>query len=100
MVSINQRAELGRTKTVHESANPRWGETVNIIITSLKDSLTLPVFDYNEYRKDKELGVATFALEKFEEDDEWENQQLEVMANGRPRGVIQADIRFFPVLNP
>ncbi|KAF2092391.1 DNA-directed RNA polymerase II subunit J [Rhizodiscina lignyota] len=98
VVSINQRNELGRTKTVHESANPRWGETVNVIITSLKDSLTLQVFDYNEYRKDKELGVATFPLEKFEEDDEWENQELEVTANGRSRGLISADIRFFPVL--
>lgn len=98
VVSINQRNELARTKTVHENANPRWDETVNIIITSLKDSLTLQVYDYNEYRKDKELGVATFPLEKFEEDDEYENQQLDIMANGRPRGVIQADIRFFPVL--
>lgn len=98
MVSINNRNELARTKTVHENANPRWNETVNIIITSLKDTLTINVFDYNEIRKDKELGTASFALEQLEEDDEHENLHLEVLSGGRPRGILQADIRFFPVL--
>ncbi|KAF2186388.1 tricalbin [Zopfia rhizophila CBS 207.26] len=98
LVSINNRNELARTKTVHENVNPRWNETVNIIITSLKDSLTINIYDYNEYRKDKELGTTTFALEQLEEDDEHENLHLEVMSGGRPRGILQCDVRFFPVL--
>ncbi|KAF2469193.1 tricalbin [Lindgomyces ingoldianus] len=98
VVSINNRNELGRTKTVHENANPRWNETVNIIITSLKDALTINLFDFNEYRKDKELGTATFALDQLEEDDEHENLHLEVMSGGKARGVLQCDVRFFPVL--
>ena len=98
VVAINNRNELGRTKTVHENANPRWNETVNIIVTSLKDSLTINLYDYNEYRKDKELGTATFALEQLETDSEHENMHLEVMSSGRPRGLLQCDVRFFPVL--
>lgn len=98
VVSINNRDALGKTKTVQQNANPRWNETVNIIITSLKEPLTIQVYDYNEYRKDKELGVATFNLDQLETEDEFENQQLEVMAGGRPRGLVQCDIRFFPVL--
>ncbi|KAF2151631.1 tricalbin [Myriangium duriaei CBS 260.36] len=97
-VSINGRETLAKTKTVHENANPRWSETVNIILTSLKDNLVISVFDYNEFRKDKELGQATFALDNLENDHEHENQQLEVIASGRNRGIVQADIRFFPVL--
>ncbi|KAF2748549.1 tricalbin [Sporormia fimetaria CBS 119925] len=97
-VSINNRAVLARTKTVHENANPRWNETINVIITSLKDSLTVNIFDYNDIRKDKELGTATFSLEQLEEDDEHENLHLEVVSGGRPRGILQADVRFFPVL--
>ncbi|OJD36623.1 membrane bound c2 domain protein [Diplodia corticola] len=97
-VSINNREVLGRTKTVFENANPTWSETVNVIVTTLKDTLTLTVYDYNEIRKDKELGVASFALDQLEENDFFENQSLEVLANGRARGTIQADIRFFPVL--
>ncbi|TKA71329.1 hypothetical protein B0A49_05373 [Cryomyces minteri] len=98
VVSINGRQPLGRTKTVTGNANPRWNETVNIIITSLKDALTIQVYDFNEVRKDKELGTATFALDQIEQQSEYENQQMEIMANGRPRGIVQADIRFFPVL--
>ncbi|KAG8627318.1 hypothetical protein KVT40_004801 [Elsinoe batatas] len=97
-VSINNRDVLGKTKTVHENANPRWNQSVNVILTSLKDNLTISVFDFNDYRKDKELGQATFALEQLENDHEHENQQLEIIASGRPRGIVQADIRFFPVL--
>ncbi|KAL9583913.1 MAG: hypothetical protein Q9203_004883 [Teloschistes exilis] len=98
VVSLNGRDALGKTKTVKENANPRWGETLYVIITSLKDSLTLQLYDWNEYRKDKELGTATFPLEQLEEVIEHENQQLEVLANGKPRGIVQADVRFFPVL--
>ena len=96
--SINNREPLGRTKTAHENANPRWNETVNIILTSLREPLTIEVFDYNEFRKDKGLGVATFNLESLQNEHEHENQQLEIIAGGRPRGVVQCDIRFFPVL--
>ena len=98
VVSLNSRDALGKTKTVKENASPRWNETVHVIITSLTDALTLQVYDWNEYRKDKELGVATFALDQLENVTEHENLQLEVMANGKARGVIQADVRFFPVL--
>ncbi|KAF2032834.1 tricalbin [Setomelanomma holmii] len=97
-VSINNRNLLAKTKTVHENANPRWNETVNIIVTSLKDALTINLFDYNDIRKDKELGTATFALEQLETETDHENLHLEVMSGGRPRGILQADVRFFPVL--
>jgi Ca2+-dependent lipid-binding protein len=98
VLSIENKNELGRTKTISENANPRWNETMNVIVSSLKESLTMTVYDYNEYRKDKELGIATFPMDQLEQNNELENVQLEVMANGRQRGVIQADIRFFPVL--
>ena len=97
-VSLNSKEALDKTKTIHENANPRWNETKYIIITNLTDALTLQLFDYNEYRKDKELGTATFALDQLQQDEEHENLQLEVMANGKPRGIIQADVRFFPVM--
>jgi Ca2+-dependent lipid-binding protein len=97
-VSINNRSVLGRTKTIHENANPRWNETVNIIVTSLKDSLTINIFDYNDIRKDKELGCSTFSLEQLETEPTHENLHLEILSGGRPRGILQADVRFFPVL--
>ena len=98
VLSLNNSKELGRTKTIHENANPRWNETLYIIVTNYNDAITLVPFDFNDMRKDKELGVATFPLDRLEQQDEHENLQLEVLANGKPRGLLQADIRFFPVL--
>lgn len=98
VVSLNSRAPLGRTKTIKGNANPRWNETIFIIITSLNDALTLQVYDFNEIRTDKMLGTATFALDQLEQVTEHENLQLEVMGNGKSRGNVQTDVRFFPVL--
>ncbi|KAI2792008.1 hypothetical protein POX_b02040 [Penicillium oxalicum] len=98
VVSLNNRTELGRTKTVHDTDSPRWNETIYVIITSFADTLTIVPYDWNEYRKDKELGTAAFPLSKLEEEPSHEGIYLEVMASGRHRGTIQADIRFFPVL--
>lgn len=99
VISLNSRNELGRTKTVHENADPRWNETLYIIITNFTDNLTMNVFDYNEVRKDKQLGTATFPLEKLQSLTEHEGEQLEVVAGGKQRGLINCDIRFFPVLD-
>ena len=98
VVSLNNRKELGRTKVVHDTDSPRWNETIYVIITSYTDALTIKAFDWNEYRKDKEMGMATFALDKLEQQPEHEGIYLEVSSSGRHRGAIQADIRFFPVL--
>lgn len=98
VASLNGRDALGKTKTIKENTSPRWNETLYIILTSLSDSLTLQVFDWNEYRKDKELGTATFPLDHLEAQTKHENLQLEVMANGKARGIVQADVRYFPVM--
>ncbi|KAB8302889.1 hypothetical protein EYC80_006213 [Monilinia laxa] len=98
VLSINNGAPLAQTKIVKENANPKWSETKYVILTSFTESLTMAIFDYNEYRKDKELGTATFPLERVQEVTEYENEQLEVLAHGKPRGLLSADLRFFPVL--
>jgi Ca2+-dependent lipid-binding protein len=98
LVSVNSRAALGRTKTAHDTSNPRWNETIYVVITSFMDSLTMQVRDHNEFLNHKELGVASFPMESLEQDAEHENLTLDVLASGRPRGVLNCDIRFFPVL--
>ncbi|KAG9249995.1 C2 domain-containing protein [Emericellopsis atlantica] len=97
-ITVNQRAELARTKTIEDNANPRWNETHYIIINSFTESLDIQVFDKNEFRKSKMLGVASFRLENLEELHVHENERLEVIADGKARGTVSADFRFFPVL--
>ncbi|KAI5867087.1 tricalbin [Durotheca rogersii] len=98
VVTLNKRAPLAQTKVVKDTTSPRWNETHYVIITSFNDSLDLIIYDYNDFRKDKELGIASFPLERVEEINVYENERMEVIANGKARGVINADIRFFPVL--
>ncbi|PHH68181.1 hypothetical protein CDD82_752 [Ophiocordyceps australis] len=97
-ISFSRRQELARTKTVQDNPNPRWNETHYLIVTSFSDTLDIQVFDKNEIRKSKELGVATFRLEDLEELNVHENERLEVLSDGKARGIVNCDLRFFPVL--
>ncbi|KAK3328855.1 C2 domain-containing protein [Apodospora peruviana] len=100
VLSLNKRQPLAQTKVINESNNPRWNETLYVIITSFNDTLDIEVFDYNDFRKDKKLGSTSFPLESLEEIREYENERLELKHDGKPRGVLNCDIRFFPVLEP
>ncbi|KAK2592889.1 Tricalbin-2 [Conoideocrella luteorostrata] len=97
-ISFSRRQELARTKTIPDNSNPRWNETHYLIVTSFSDTLDIQIFDKNEFRKSKELGVATFRLEELEELNVHENERLEVIGDGKARGVVSCDLRFFPVL--
>ena len=99
-VSVNEKEEIGRTKIVHGTDSPKWGTTIYVIASSFADALTIAVYDFNDYRKDKKLGVATFTMDQLETTPENEGVNLEVQSSGRSRGGVIADIRFFPVLLP
>lgn len=98
VLTLNKRAPLARTKHIEDTSDPRWNETHYVIVTSFHDSLDIMVYDYNDIRKDKELGVASFPLDRMEDVGVFENERLEVVANGKARGILNADFRFFPVL--
>lgn len=98
VLTFNRRQELARTKAIDDNANPKWNETHYLIVTSFTDALDIQVFDKNDFRKHKELGVASFPLENIEELHVHENERMEVIADGKARGVVSCDLRFFPVL--
>lgn len=98
VIKLNKRQPLAQTKTIKDTPNPRWNETHYIIVTSFNDSLDIEVYDWNEFRKDKDLGTASFPLENVEETYDHENEHLEVKSGGKARGAVSCDIRFFPVL--
>ncbi|KAL1843757.1 hypothetical protein VTJ49DRAFT_138 [Mycothermus thermophilus] len=100
VVSINRRQPLAQTKVIKENANPRWNETHYVLIASFNDSLDIDIYDYNDIRKDKKLGSTSFALENLEEVYEHENERLELTIDGKARGMLMCDVRFFPVLEP
>lgn len=97
-LSLNRRKPIAQTRTIRDDDSPKWNETLFAIITSFTDTLTLQVFDWSEFRKNKELGCATFALDQLEENHEHCNLALDVLASGRNRGNLNADVYFFPVM--
>lgn len=97
VLGVNQ-VEKARTTTITSNANPRFNEVKTLLLTTLKDPLTIEVFDYNEVRKDKSLGIATFDLMKLEEDAEHEHVSEMLTSNGKTRGSINFSASWYPVL--
>lgn len=60
----------------------------------------LTVFDYNDHRKDTELGAAVFDLSKLQEDATQDGIELPVLREGKDKGLLRFDVNFYPVLKP
>lgn len=99
-LSINQRAELARTKYKHNTYNPTWNETKFLLINNLTDSLVLTVYDYNDHRKNTELGAVIFDLSVLQQDATQEGLESPVLKDGKEKGTLRYDVSFYPVLKP
>ncbi|KAF8577858.1 tricalbin [Ramaria rubella] len=99
-LSINQRAELARTNYKNATWNPIWHETKFLLINSLTEVLSMTIMDYNEHRKDSDMGTAIFELEKLHEDATQEGLVASVNKDGKARGELSFDVSFYPVLVP
>lgn len=86
------------TCTLSPSANPRWNETKFLLVNTLSDVLTFDLYDYNDHRKDSDLGLASFDLQTLNDDPEQEDLVSEVLLQGKSRGTVKFDLKFFPVL--
>lgn len=96
--SINNRNELARTKTIPDTKNPTWNETKYILVNNLTEALTLSFFDYNDHRKDKLIGNFNIPLETLEETPDQESLSGEIQDSGKPRGMVNYELHWFPVL--
>lgn len=80
--------------------NPTWMETKFILVNTLSEALNLTVYDFNDHRKDAELGFASFDLAKLREDSTFEGIEAPVLKDGKEKGVLRFDVSYFPVLKP
>ncbi|KAG2023600.1 transmembrane protein [Coprinopsis cinerea AmutBmut pab1-1] len=99
-LSINDRAELARTKWKHNTYNPTWVETKYILVNSLHERLVLDLYDYNDHRSDQKLGTTAFELSQLEDDATHEGINGQLLKDGKDRGELRYDVSFFPVLGP
>ncbi len=75
-------------------------ETKFLLVNNLTESLILTVIDYNDHRKNTEMGFASFELAKLREDATHEGLEIPVLKDGKEKGTIRFDVSFFPVLKP
>jgi len=73
-------------------------ETKFLLVNSLTESLVLAVMDYNDHRKDTEIGAASFDMSKLREDSTHEGVEASVLKDGKERGKVRFDVSFYPVL--
>jgi len=99
-ISIENRVELAKTKYKNNTTNPSWNETKFLLINSLTETLSFKVMDYNDHRKDAELGIANFELSKLQEDATQEGLESTILKDGKDRGQLIYDMSFYPVLKP
>lgn len=56
--------------------------------------------DWNEHRKDTDLGIANFDLNSLREDGQQEGITSAIVLEGKSRGELKFDAVYFPVLVP
>ncbi|KAI9511781.1 tricalbin [Russula earlei] len=99
-LSINNRAQLARTKHKPSTYNPTWNESKFILINNHTDNLVLTVMDYNELLKDTEIGASIFELSKLKEDATQDDLSLPVLKDGKQKGDLRFEVLYFPILKP
>ena len=99
-LSFDRKEEIARTRTIRSTNSPQFEETKYILVPNLNVSLTLEVYDFNDVRKDRFLGAASFEMKKLETEHVQEGLVNPIIYNGKTQGQASFDVRYFPVLKP
>jgi len=99
-LSINERAELARTKYKSNTYNPTWMETKYLLVNNLNENLVLSLYDFNDHRKNALMGSATFPLSKLLEDSTQEDLVSQLVKDGKDRGELRYEVNYYPCIEP
>ncbi|KAF5100759.1 hypothetical protein D0Z00_001147 [Geotrichum galactomycetum] len=97
-LSLNNGEELARSDIKKATKNPRWNETKYILVHNLSETLTFNVFDFKDFKKDKNIGTASLSLESVADNPDQEGISLELIKDGKSSGTLELEIHWFPVL--
>lgn len=93
----HDQSPLARTRTVRNEANPRFEETHFLLVDDLADVLCMSVWDWNEYRPDNLLGLATRELASLADEPSQLGKIATIISGGKGRGTLRYDMAWFPV---
>lgn len=95
-VNIENRSELGHTKTVKNTTAPVWDDTFTILVYNLNETLNLVIKDQNDVKKNSTLGTTSFDLRSLMEEPSQDNCG-KVIRNGKQRGDLTYRVTYYPV---
>ncbi|KAI8365587.1 C2 domain-containing protein [Blakeslea trispora] len=100
-VGNSSNAELGRTKCIEDSRNPRFDETLFVLLNTVNETLVMELMDRNVGRADSSLGTCIFDLKSLSDSDNViEGLSLPVLKKGKTCGEVKCDLQYFPVNAP
>ncbi|RCH96904.1 hypothetical protein CU097_001281 [Rhizopus azygosporus] len=100
-VGSEKNPELGRTKCIEDNRNPKFDETLFVLLNHTNDTLVFEVKDRNVGRSDTSCGICTFDLKTLKENDNLvDGLSLSVMKKGKICGEVKVDLHYFPVNLP
>ncbi|KAI5963517.1 TCB1 [Candida pseudojiufengensis] len=91
---------LARTKTISDTDAPKWDETIYVPVSSLSEPLTISVIDYNDFRKDRQVGAVQFDLEALIDNPKQPNLTAAFLRNNKPVGELSFGINYMKTLEP
>lgn len=62
-------AEIGRTKHIEDNKNPKFDETLFVLLNTINETLVMEVMDRNTGRSDGTIGTCTLDLKTLAESD-------------------------------
>ena len=89
---------LAKTSTKDDTNHPVWKETYQICVKSLTEPLNITVIDFNEFRKDRQVGTIQFDLESFLDNPKQSNITAPFIRNGKPVGELVFGLNYMPTL--
>lgn len=91
---------IAKTRTVRDTLDPVWDETIYILLSAFTDPLTITVFDKRDKLKDKLMGRIEYNLTSLQKKDYQKNLKANFLRNSKPVGLLNFDLHFFPTLEP
>ncbi|SCU97358.1 LAMI_0F09780g1_1 [Lachancea mirantina] len=91
---------VGTTKTVRDSLNPVWDETMYLLLDSFTEPLSIVVYDKREKIKDKALGRIEYNLSTLHDKKVQKDLKVDFLRNSKPVGSLSFDLKFHPTLEP
>ncbi|SCU88247.1 LADA_0E09054g1_1 [Lachancea dasiensis] len=89
---------LGKTRTVRDSLNPVWNETMFLLLNSFTEPLSIVLYDRREKVKDKVMGRIEYNLSTLHDEKTQNGLSASFLRNSKPIGNLNFNLKFHPTL--